>query len=202
MQLHTLAFTGEEDEENKHKITRELWDKCEECVASPGEWKRVEGFGSRVATSSSNDLRGIKTKSPNLHRSESSSGCVVATAANALVDKSEFDAASLDVGEGEDAKTLGALAQRISEKCPSWALLSEATTVGREEGGRKSWPAKEKVKWLLKQEEGMFIVQPFAKGASNTHIVAVDAGAGLLHDPMEPVAWKLCEEPCSIHWKA
>ena len=141
-QLRALAFAGEEDEENKCKIARELWDKGEEYVARPGGWKRVEGFGSRVAASSSNGLRGIRAKSPNLHRSESSSGCVVTAAANALVGKSEFDAASLDVGEEEDVKTLGALAQRTSEKCPSWALLSEATTLDREERGRKSWPAK------------------------------------------------------------
>ena len=119
---------------------------------------------------------------------------MVAAAANALVGKPEFDAASIDAGDGKEVKALGALAQRISEKCPSWALLTETTTLGKEDGGRKSWPAKEKAKRLLKQEDGMLILQPTAKDASNTRIAAADAGAGLSHDSMEPAAWKLCEE--------
>ena len=66
--------------------------------------------------------------------------------------------------------------------------------LGKEDWGRKSWSAKEKAKWLLEQEQGMFILQPAANGASKARIAAADAGAELLHDPMESMAWKLCEE--------
>ena len=40
----------------------------------------------------------------------------------------------------------------------------------------------------------MLILPPAAKGACTARIIAADAKTGLLHDPMEPVAWKLCEE--------
>ena len=129
-----------------------------------------------------------------MHRSRPGAGRVVAAAANALVRESEFDAAALDRGEVEKVKILGALALKLNESCPSWCLCTEATTLGEAPRGKGRWSAKDKSNWLLSQKEGIFVAQPASKGASNTHIVAVDAGAELLCDPIEPVAWKFCKE--------
>ena len=60
--------------------------------------------------------------------------------------KSAFDAVSLDAGDRKEDKTLGPLAQRILEKCPSWAIFTEKTTLGKENVGGKSCSAKEKAK--------------------------------------------------------
>ena len=72
-------------------------------------------------------------------------------------------------------RTLGALALKLNESCPSWRLCAEATTLGEAPRGKGSWSAKVKSDWLLSQKEGIFVIQPASKGASNTHIVAVDA---------------------------
>ena len=119
---------------------------------------------------------------------------MVAAAANALVRESEFDAAALDRGEVENVKTLGALALKLNESCPSWCLYTEATTLGEAPRGKGSWSAKDKSNWLLSQKEGIFIAQPASKGASNARIAAVNAGDELLRDPIEPLEWKFCEE--------
>ena len=50
------------------------------------------------------------------------------------------------------------------------------------------------MEWLLSRKGGMYILPPSSKGVSSTHIVAVNSEVGLLYDPMELVAWKLCEK--------
>ena len=40
----------------------------------------------------------------------------------------------------------------------------------------------------------MLILRSAAKGEFSARIAAMDAGTGLLHDPMKPAAWKVCEE--------
>ena len=162
--------------------------KRHECVRNPDKRVAVEGFGSMSPTRNPELLQRIATKALNMHRSRAGAGCVVAAAANALVGESEFDAAALDRGEVENAKTLGALALKLNESCPSWRLCAEATTRSEAPRGKGSWSAKDKSNWLLSQKEGIFIAQPASKGASNAHIVAVNAGAELLRDPIEPVA--------------
>ena len=73
----------------------------------------------------------------------------------------------------------------------AWALRAETATLGERSEEKGSWSARAKSERLLKQEEGVFIIQPASRGASNARIAAADAEAGLLNDPMAPVAWKL-----------
>ena len=61
MQLFTLAFAGEnDDEENKRKIAPDLRKKHGECVQNPGKWFKVEQSGSARIVLSLSEVKEIK----------------------------------------------------------------------------------------------------------------------------------------------
>ena len=180
IQLHSLFFP----DGSSCKLTRARMGKHQGRAANSKVWISVEGFGFRLPFRNPEEVAHLVAHVGNMHRSRSEGGCAAAAAANALERRSELDAASLSGKEGK-VEALGALAVRVNEACPQWRLRTEKSTLGKNEKGGWGWSSKQKVEWLLEQYEGIFILQPSARGASNAHVVAADAEAGLLYDPME-----------------
>lgn len=68
-------------------------------------------------------------------------------------------------------------------------------------GPRSKWAAKNipaamseqsRMEWLLKQKSGLFLAQPVARNAGNTHIVGVDLQLQIIYDSLENRAMKVC----------
>lgn len=189
IRLYTLG--GFDQGLRANKELRKLFDTCTKDRS--GQWVEVGPLGARRAAGAEAMEPYISDREAVLpYRSTEVDGCVPAAAANA-VQPYDSEAAKKISGCDPEVESLAEFATYVQDEVRTWTAENPLKRLAKETS-KTYMGVKEKLQWVLQQEEGIFLIQPIIKHGGNSHVIAIDCGKKKIYDPMERNALRLQEE--------
>ena len=126
-------------------------------------------------------------------RSSTSGGCLQMAAANIILETDEEAAVKISKLDHK-FYGFGAFAREVRRNLCTWTVEDTFRRIS----SQKTIRNEERLDWILKQKEGLYLIHPITLSGGDSHIVSVDCHKKIIYDPLTEYPLRLSKEALGL----